>query len=34
MVNDGNAVVVANAVAAILEISRASGKNYLRLKSD
>jgi vesicle coat complex subunit len=34
MVNDGNAVVVANAVAAILEISRSSGKNYLRLKSD
>jgi AP-1 complex subunit beta-1 len=34
MLFDGNAVVVANAVAALLEISKASGKNYLRLKSD
>lgn len=34
MLYDGNAVVVANAVASLLEISRASGKNYLRLKND
>lgn len=33
MLLDGNAVVVANAVASLLEISRASGKNYLRLSS-
>jgi AP-1 complex subunit beta-1 len=33
MLLDGNAIVVANAVASLLEISRASGKNYLRLKS-
>jgi hypothetical protein len=34
MLLDGNAVVVANACAALLEISKASGKNYLRLKSN
>lgn len=34
MLYDGNAVVVANAVASLLEISRGSGKNYLRLKTD
>jgi AP-1 complex subunit beta-1 len=34
MLYDGNAVVVANAAASLLEISRASGKNYLRLKND
>ena len=34
MLYDGNAVVVANACASLLEISRASGKNYLRLKTD
>ena len=34
MLYDGNAVVVANAVASLLEISRGSGKNYLRLKND
>jgi AP-1 complex subunit beta-1 len=32
MLTDGNATVVANAVAALLEISRAAGKNYLRIK--
>ena len=34
MLLDGNAVVVSNAVAALLEISRASGKNYMRLKNN
>lgn len=34
MLLDGNAVVVSNAVAALLEISRASGKNYIRLKNN
>lgn len=34
MLLDGNAVVVANACASLLEISRASGKNYLRLKNN
>lgn len=33
MLLDGNAVVVANACASLLEISKASGKNYLRLKN-
>jgi len=33
MLLDGNATVVANACASLLEISRASGKNYLRIKS-
>ncbi len=32
MLLDGNAVVVSNACASLLEISRASGKNYIRLK--
>jgi AP-1 complex subunit beta-1 len=32
MLLDGNAVVVSNACASLLEISRASGKNYLRLR--
>lgn len=32
MILDGNAVVVSNSVASLLEISRSSGKNYLRLK--
>lgn len=33
MLLDGNAIVVANACASLLEISRSSNKNYLRLKS-
>ena len=33
MLLDGNAMVVSNACASLLEISRASGKNYLRLKN-
>ena len=33
MLLDGNASVVANACASLLEVSRASGKNYLRIKS-
>jgi vesicle coat complex subunit len=33
MLLDGNATVVANACASLSEISRASGKNYLRIKS-
>ena len=33
MLLDGNATVVANACASLLEVSRASGKNYLRIKS-
>jgi vesicle coat complex subunit len=33
MLLDGNATVVANACASLLEISRAAGKNYLRIKS-
>lgn len=33
MLLDGNATVVSNACASLLEISRASGKNYLRIKS-
>lgn len=32
MLNDGNAIVVANACAALLEISKNSDKNYLVLK--
>ena len=32
MLLDGNAIVVANACASLLEISKACGKNYLRLK--
>jgi len=31
---DGNAIVVANAVAALLEISKSSGKNYIKLSKD
>lgn len=34
MLLDGNAIVVANACASLLEISKCSGKNYLRLKSN
>jgi AP-1 complex subunit beta-1 len=34
MLLDGNAVVVANACASLLEISKASGKNYIRLKNN
>lgn len=34
MLLDGNAYVVANSCAALLEISRASGKNYIRLKNN
>jgi hypothetical protein len=34
MLLDGNATVVANACASLSEISRASGKNYLRIKSE
>jgi AP-1 complex subunit beta-1 len=33
MLLDGNASVVANACASLLEMSRASGKNYLKIKS-
>lgn len=33
MLLDGNAIVVANACAALLEISKASNKNYIRLKN-
>ena len=33
MLLDGNAIVVSNACAALLEISRASNKNYIRLKN-
>lgn len=33
MLLDGNAVVVANACASLLEISRSSGKNYIRVKN-
>ena len=32
MLLDGNAIVVANAAAALLEISKQTGKNYLRLR--
>ena len=31
LLNDGNALVVSNAAAALLEISRASGKDYLKI---
>lgn len=34
MLNDGNAIVVANACAALLEITKSSDKNYLPLKKD
>lgn len=34
MLNDGNAIVVANACAALLEITKNSDKNYLPLKKD
>jgi vesicle coat complex subunit len=33
MLHDGNATVVSNACASLLEISRSAGKNYLRIKS-
>lgn len=33
MLLDGNAIVVSNSCAALLEISRASNKNYIRLKN-
>jgi vesicle coat complex subunit len=33
MLLDGNATVVSNACASLLEISRASNKNYLRIKA-
>lgn len=33
MLLDGNAMVVSNACASLLEISRSSGKNYMRLKN-
>jgi vesicle coat complex subunit len=33
MLLDGNATVVSNACASLLEISRSAGKNYLRIKS-
>lgn len=32
MLHDGNATVVSNACASLLEISRSAGKNYLRIK--
>lgn len=34
MIQDGNAIVVANAVAALIEISWTSGKNYIKLNKD
>lgn len=34
LLQDGNSVVVANACAALLEISKASGKNYIKLRSN
>jgi len=34
MLLDGNAIVVANACCALLEISGASKKNYLRFKNN
>jgi len=34
MLLDGNAVVVANVCASLLEISKSSGKNYIRLKNN
>ena len=34
MLQDGNAIVVGNACAALLEISKSSGKNYIRLKNN
>jgi predicted transcriptional regulator len=34
MLLDGNAIVVANTVATLLEISKAAGKNYLKLNKD
>lgn len=33
MLLEGNAMVVSNACAALLEISKASGKNYIRFKN-
>jgi vesicle coat complex subunit len=33
MLLDGNAMVVSNSCASLLEISRSSGKNYIRLKN-
>jgi len=33
MLQDGNAIVVANACLSLLEISKSSGKNYIKLKS-
>lgn len=34
LLQDGNAIVVANAVAALFEISRVAGKNYLKSNKD
>ena len=34
MLLDGNAIVVANAVASLIEISRSAGKNYLKLNKE
>ena len=34
LLHDGNAVVVASAVASLLEISRTAGKNYIKLDKD
>jgi len=34
LLQDGNAIVVANAVAALIEISRTAGKNYIKLDKD
>mmetsp|Transcript_45836 Transcript_45836/g.33572 ORF Transcript_45836/g.33572 Transcript_45836/m.33572 type:complete len:218 (+) Transcript_45836:27-680(+) len=33
LLQDGNAMVVANSCAALLEISKSSGKNYVKLKT-
>ncbi len=32
MLADGNSVVVANAIAALLEITQLTGKNYIRYR--
>ncbi len=34
MLQDGNSIVVANAVAALIEISWTAGKNYIKLNKD
>ena len=34
LLQDGNAIVVANAVASLIEISKSAGKNYIKLDKD